>query len=179
MSILSDRDIVERLRGKVGRDKQIVINPCQYLRAVQPCSVDLHLGNELKKTDGTIIDITDEDYYLKQNEFVLGATLEYVEIPLDLCARVEGRSSIGRLGVTAHITAGFIDTGFKGNITLEITNMDENPVMLRSGMDFCQIVFETLSSPCSRPYGHENLDSKYQGSDGVVLSKYEYNEKET
>lgn len=172
MTVLSDGDIVDRLKGKYGRRQRLIIEPCNYLHDVQPCSVDLHLSNTLKKLDGETICIEEEDYTLKSNEFILGATLEYVEIPLDLVGIVEGRSSLGRLGITAHITAGYIDAGFKGNITLEIKNVSENDFILSNNMSICQLVLETLSSPVKRPYGSENLTSKYQNSEGVVLSKY-------
>ena len=174
LTILSDGDIVDRLRGKYGRRQRLVIDPCNYLHDVQPSSVDLHLGDTLKRLDGETISIEEEDYLLESNEFLLGATLEYIEIPLDLVGIVEGRSSLGRLGITAHITAGYIDPGFKGNITLEIKNVSEEGFILRKGMDICQLVLETLSSPAKRPYGSENLTSKYQNSEGVVLSKFKH-----
>lgn len=177
MSILSDKDIVDRLKGKYGRRQRLIIEPCQYLHDVQPASVDLHLGNELKTLDNKSIDISEKPYILKGNEFILGATLEYVEIPVDLVGHVDGKSSLGRLGVTAHITAGYIDPNFKGNITLEIKNVSDESFELIGGMDFCQLVLQTLTSPCKRPYGSENLTSHYQNSEGVVLSKYEYNKK--
>lgn len=87
-------------------------------------------------------------------------------------ARVEGRSSLGRLGVMVHITAGLIDPNFTGQITLEIKNVSDKDFELIHGDSICQIVFETLSSPCLRPYGSGELGSKYQNSKGVVLSKY-------
>lgn len=174
MSVLSDKDIVERLKGKYGRRQRLIIEPCNYLHDVQPASVDLHLNNELKTLDNESIDISEEAYILKADEFILGSTLEYVEIPLDLVGIVNGKSSIGRLGITIHITAGYIDPNFKGNITLEIKNVSNKPFKLMCGMPICQLVLETLTSMCKRPYGSENLKSHYQGSEGVVLSKYEY-----
>ncbi len=175
MSILSDKDIVDRLRGKMyGRKHRLIIEPCKYLHDVQPSSVDLHLGNELKTLDNKSIDISEEPYILKGNEFLLGATMEYIEIPIDLVGIVEGKSSLGRLGITAHITAGYIDPNFKCNITLEIKNVSDRPFELIGGMPFCQLVLETLSSPVKRPYGSENLSSHYQDSQGVVLSRYDY-----
>lgn len=172
--ILSDKDIVERLRGKYGRKQRLIIDPCHYLHDVQPASVDLHLGNELKLLTGESIDISEKPYTLNSGEFLLGATLEYVEMPLDLVGIVDGKSSIGRLGITAHVTAGYIDPGFKGNITLEISNVSKQSFELIGGMSFCQLVLEQLSSQVSRPYGSENLDSHYQNSEGVVLSKYKH-----
>ena len=174
MSILSDKDIVDRLRGKYGRRQRLVIDPCNYLHDVQPASVDLHLANTLKTLDGESIDISETPYTLSGDGFILGATLEYIEIPVDLVGIVEGKSSLGRLGITAHITAGYIDPNFKGNVTLEIKNESNKSFELIGGMPFCQLVLETLTSPVQRPYGHENLNSHYQDSKGVVLSKYEF-----
>lgn len=170
--ILSDKDIVNRLKGKYGRKQRLIIEPCNYLHDVQPASVDLHLGNELKLLDGTSIDISEKPYTLNSGEFLLGATLEYVEIPVDLVGVVDGKSSIGRLGITAHITAGYIDPNFKGNITLEISNVSNKPFELTGGMTFCQLILEQLTSEVARPYGSENLDSHYQNSEGVVLSRF-------
>ena len=105
-------------------------------------------------------------YVLQPGEFILGSTVEYVTIPHDLVARVEGRSSIGRLGVMVHVTAGYIDPGFKGNITLELFNCSDKPFQLNFGDCLCQIVFETLSCPCLNGY-----DGKYQGDVGTVCSR--------
>lgn len=172
--ILSDVDIVDRLRGKYGRKQRLIIEPCHYLHDVQPASVDLHLGCELKTLDNESIDIREEPYILKADEFILGSTYEYIGIPIDLVGIVDGKSSIARLGIDVHKTAGYIDPGFKGNITLEIKNNTSKAFKLVGGMCFCQLVLEKLSSPCRRPYGSENLDSHYQNSEGVILSRYEY-----
>ena len=99
--------------------------------------------------------------------------METIHVPRDLMARVEGRSSIGRLGIMIHITAGLIDPNFTGQITLEIYNASDKDFELIHGDSICQIVFETLASPCLRPYGSSELGSKYQNSKGVVNSKYE------
>ena len=169
MSILSDRDIWKYLDSG-----ELVVNPCNDID-VQPASIDLHLDDDLKSITGSVIPFDDEDcYVLKPQEFILGCTSEYVEIPDNLSGRVEGRSSIGRLGITAHITAGYIDPGFKGQITLEINNVSDKDFILKKNMNICQIVFETLTSPCIRPYGSEDLGSKYQDSEGTIASRYEY-----
>lgn len=177
--ILSDWDIVQELFG--GNLKIIPSNEDD----IQPCSVDLHLGEELKTIDGKTISLVQNDlegsfvrkpYNLQPNEFILGSTEEYVELPNYLCGQVEGRSSIGRLGVMVHITAGFIDSGFKGNITLEIYNASDKPFPLIYGESICQLVIHALSSECIRPYGSEGLNNRYQDSVGVVNSKYESRE---
>ena len=112
-------------------------------------------------------------YKIKPNEFLLGSTEETVHIPYDLVAHIDGKSSIGRLGVFIHISSGFIDSGFNGNVTLEIYNCSDKEFELYHGMNICQIVFETLTSPVEKPYGHSDLNSHYQNSNGTVLSKYE------
>ena len=166
--ILSDKTI-----------KEIILDNKVYLVSpfnpdnLQPCSIDLCLGDELKTIHGKCIDLSQDSYKLKPNEFILGSTLERVNVPYDLMGRVEGKSSIARLGVTIHITAGFIDAGFNGNVTLEIYNCSDKEFELYHGMNICQIVFETLSSRVDRPYGCKELNSHYQNSEGTVLSKYE------
>jgi dCTP deaminase len=104
-------------------------------------------------------------------EFLLGSTMEKVHIPHDLCGHIDGKSSIGRLGVFVHVSSGFIDSGFTGNVTLEIFNCSDKEFELYHGMSICQIVFETLTSPVAKPYGRRG--NHYQGSEGTVLSKYE------
>ena len=121
MSVLSDRDIVKRL-GEDLDDGAILISPCDVDLDVQPSSVDLHLGGEIKSMTGALLmDLIEEDYYiLEPNEFVLASTYEHIGVPSDLVGLVDGKSSLGRVGITAHITAGWIDPYFQGNITLEI-----------------------------------------------------------
>ena len=92
-------------------------------------------------------------------------------MPHDLCGHIDGKSSIGRLGVFVHVSSGFIDSGFTGNVTLEIFNCSDKEFELYHGMSICQIVFETLTSPVAKPYG--TRDNHYQNSEGTVLSKYE------
>lgn len=166
MMILSDASILDAIRNG-----HLVVSPIEEIQ-IQPSSIDLRLDRFILNEDGEKIDIFDESYLLQPNEFVLCSTLEYVEFPANLVGRVEGRSSIGRLGVMAHITAGFIDPGFCGNITLEIYNVSKKPFEMKYGSRFCQLVVEMLDRPCLRPYGSEGLGSKYHCSDGVVESKY-------
>ncbi len=168
MSILSDKDIKKYIENG-----ELLIEHWDE-ENLQPSSVDLHLAFILKNLDGELFDLRSKDYVLKPHQFILGSTREYVEIPYDLVGIVEGRSSLGRLGITAHITAGYIDPGFKGNITLEIANVSDKDFILKRDMNICQIVFETLSSTCEKPYGHEDLKSKYQYSIGTILSRYKY-----
>lgn len=165
MSILSDETILERL------EKDLTVTPLNP-ENIQPCSIDLHLGRSLKTIQG-------REFYLKENvylllepgDFILGSTREHVEIPNDLVGVVDGKSSLGRLGITAHVTAGYIDAGFKGNITLEIANLSDESFKLEKDMPIAQIVFHTLTSPAKRPYGTEGLNSHYQNSKGTILSK--------
>ena len=175
MTILSDKSIKKYLdEGKIG------IEPLLDKKQIQPSSVDMRLGNEFKVFKvirKPYIDPKDEEdiasymesssvnegnaFIIHPNEFALATTLEYVKVPDDLVARVEGRSSMGRLGVTMHVTAGFIDPGFEGKITLEISNIGAMPVALYPGQRVCQIVFETMTTPSELPYGHPDRNSKY------------------
>lgn len=168
--ILSDSTI----KAIITRQKVFLVNPFneEYL---QPNSVDLHLGTELKKISGKCIDLSQDSYKLKPMEFLLGSTEEKIHVPLDLTARIDGKSSIGRLGVFVHVSAGMIDAGYTGNITLEIFNASDKEFELYHGMDICQILFETLSTKVDRPYGSEGLNSHYikQYSHGTVLSRWE------
>ena len=164
MSVLSDKDILERWEEIFPYNDNLLA--CLQNR-VQPASVDLQLDKVLKNIDSETFNLDEKSMYVLQpGEFILGSTVEYVNIPHDLVARVEGRSSIGRLGVMVHVTAGYIDPGFKGNITLELFNCSDKPFQLNFGDCLCQIVFETLSSPCLNGY-----DGKYQGDKGVVCSR--------
>lgn len=182
MAILSDKTLKEYLEyGKIG------IEPLDY-NDVQPASVDLRLGDEFKVFKVTSKPYIDpkydissymetvkikegEPFIIHPNEFALATTSEYIKVPDDLVARVEGRSSMGRLGVTMHVTAGYIDPGFEGKITLEISNIGAMPVALYPGQRVCQIVFETLTTPSETPYGHPDRDSKYMGQTEPECSK--------
>lgn len=173
--ILNDTTIIEKINNN-----EIIIEPTPTDEAIQPSSIDLRLGNEfwqMIKTEETLDPRNNEPKHniikanaivIPPNEFVLGVTKEWVEIPANLCARVEGRSSIGRLGITVHITAGFIDAGFKGNIVLEIKNLSPNSILLYEDMRVCQLVFEELSGNPTRVYGEAG--NKYQNQEGVVGS---------
>ncbi|WP_407421143.1 dCTP deaminase [Methanobrevibacter sp.] len=185
MAILSDKTIREYLKeGKLG------IEPLKDEKQIQPSSVDMRLGDEFKVFKvirKPYIDPKDEEdissymesttvkkgdaFIIHPNEFALATTLEYVKIPDDLVARVEGRSSMGRLGVTMHVTAGFIDPGFEGKITLEISNIGAMPVALYPGQRVCQIVFETMTTPSEVPYGHPDRSSKYMGQTSPESSR--------
>lgn len=175
MTILSDKTIKEYLKKR-----KILINPLKDEKQIQASSVDLRLGNEFKVFKvirKPYIDPKDSEdvssymesnivkegdsFIIHPNEFALATTEEYIKVPDDLVARVEGRSSMGRLGVTMHVTAGFIDPGFEGKITLEISNIGAMPVALYPGQRVCQIVFETMTTPSIKPYGHPDRKSKY------------------
>lgn len=177
MAILSDKTIREYLE-----EGKIEIKPLLDEKQIQPSSIDMRLGDEFKVFKvirKPFIDPKDEEdiasymedttveegeaFIIHPNEFALATTLEYVKVPDDLVARVEGRSSMGRLGVTMHVTAGFIDPGFEGKITLEISNIGSMPVALYPGQRVCQIVFETMTTPSELPYGHPDRNSKYMG----------------
>ena len=106
-------------------------------------------------------------------EFVLGRTEEFVELPDDVVARVEGKSSLGRLGLIVHATAGFVDPGFRGTLTLEITNLTRVPIKLWAGKPIAQLSFMALDRPAERPYGHPDLGSHYQGQVESTESRYE------
>ncbi|MDO8649084.1 MAG: dCTP deaminase [Candidatus Peregrinibacteria bacterium] len=176
--ILSDRDIRKALDS--GRVK--IEAPDQELFThIHASSMDLRLGNIFKLYEHSkfaVLDpkhpesfqgnmrqiaIADGDSFIVQpGEFVLGVTRETITVPDDLVVRVEGRSSLGRLGIIIHSTAGFVDPGFSGTITLEISNLNRLPVALYPGMRVCQIAFEEMSSPADMPYNLKP-NSKYQG----------------
>jgi dCTP deaminase len=113
----------------------------------------------------------DEPFILHPGEFVLGQTLEWVELPDDVVARLEGRSSLGRLGLLIHSTAGYVDPGWKGNLTLELSNVANLPIALYAGMGIGQISFFAMSGPVERPYGTSGLGSKYQGQSTPTASE--------
>jgi dCTP deaminase len=183
--ILSDRELKARILAG-----DIVIEPLDDPELqIQPASVDLRLGNSFmvyKLPHVACIDSRDpksvsgytenfvipdgEGFILQPGEFALGSTLERIEVPSDLVARVEGRSSIGRIAIVVHATAGFIDPGFQGEITLELSNLGRCAVKLYPGMRISQVVFHTMTSPAERPYGEER-GSKYQGQRGPVASR--------
>lgn len=150
---------------------------------VQPASYDVRLGNDFKifeRDHNTAIDLSDPvditkhvhirngDFFtLHPGEFVLGVTQEFVNMPNDLVSRIEGKSSVGRLGILVHVTAGFIDPGFRGPITLEMASLHPLPVKLRPGKLIAQLSFERMASPAAQPYR-----GRYQNAQGVESSKY-------
>jgi len=162
--ILSDRDIDQIIKS----GKAFLVNPYNE-ELLQPNSIDLTLGWELKTLHGKSIDLRCGSYKLKPKEFILGSTFEKVHLPYDLCGHIDGKSSIGRLGVFIE-NSGFVDSGFTGNITLEIYNASDKEFELYNGMEICQILFQTLTSPVQKPYG--TRDNHYQNSDGTVMSKW-------
>ena len=169
--ILSDRDISNRLR------MDLHIDPLKDRhRQIQPASVDLRLSNSFI-LDGN--EFEQESFTLEPGDFILGSTIEEVEIPADLVGEVEGRSSWGRKGLTIHSTAGYVDPGFIGELTLEISNEGPAPVTIEHTDYICQLVLEKLHSPAERPYGHEDRDSKYQEQDGTVESRLDSEGEDT
>jgi dCTP deaminase len=168
--ILSDTDLIARLR-----DGSLVIEPLEDLDVqVQPASVDLRLGSEFRGPGASEVEVASiaRPRVLARGEMLLGTTLERVVIPHDLVARVEGRSSVGRLGLLVHATAGFVDPGFEGQITLELVNLGPQPITLEPGVRICQLTLHLLTSPASRPYGVAR-GSKYAGQRGPTSSRWE------
>ena len=156
---------------------------------VQPASIDLRLGSSFRVFHNHrigAIDLADpprnltehveiddgESFVIHPGEFVLGRTQEQVELPDDVVARIEGKSSLGRLGLIVHATAGFVDPGFKGTLTLEITNLTRVPIILWPGKPIAQLSFMALDAPAERPYGSPELGSHYQGQMAATESRY-------
>jgi dCTP deaminase len=183
MSVLSDRDIGASIEAG-----EIVIKPYDP-KDLQPSSVDLHLDRRFRvfrNNRYAYIDVRnpqpdltelltiqdDEPFVLHPGEFVLGQTLEWTELPNDLVARLEGKSSLGRLGLLIHSTAGYVDPGWKGNLTLELSNVANLPIALYYAMKIGQISFFKMSSPVDRPYGSPELGSKYQGQSEPTASAF-------
>lgn len=181
--ILSDRDI--RAAIEAGR---IVIDPFT-LDAIQPSSVDLHLDRRFRVFRNSrypYIDVREEQpdltelveidaerpFILHPGEFVLGSTLERVALPDDLVARLDGKSSLGRLGLLIHSTAGYVDPGWDGNLTLELSNVANLPITLYYGMKIGQISFQRMSSPVEVAYGDQRIGSKYRGQRDPTASLY-------
>jgi dCTP deaminase len=181
--ILSDRTIREELEA--GR---IVIEPLGE-GCVQPSSVDLHvdrlfrvfrnhtMGHIDVKQDleelTELVEIGEDDaFMLHPGEFVLGSTLERVALPDDIVARLEGKSSLGRLGLLIHSTAGFVDAGWDGHLTLELSNVANLPITIYPGMKIGQISFLQMTTAADQPYGTGTLGSKYRGQQGPTPSRY-------
>ena len=181
--ILSDRSIREAVAA--GR---IIIDPFDDA-CVQPSSVDLHLDHrflffrnhtmglidvrkDLSELTEEVSSSEDDPFILHPGEFVLGSTSERVGIPNDLVARLEGKSSLGRLGLLIHSTAGYVDAGWDGQLTLELSNVASLPITLYPGMKIGQISFVQMTTSADNPYGSSKLGSKYRGQEGPRPSRY-------
>jgi len=182
--VLSDRTIREEIsRGR------LVIDPLGD-GCIQPSSVDLRLAplfrvfrvgilprpylDVAQPMEGftELVEVAeDEPFIIQPGEFVLAATLETITLPDDIVARVDGKSSLGRLGLLIHATAGFVDPGWTGKLTLELSNVAKMPIAVRPGMRICQISFLRLSTPAERLYGSPGLGSKYQGQTEPTASR--------
>ena len=180
--LLSDRDILAEIDAK-----RIAIEPYDPAM-IQPSSVDIRLDRFFRVFDNhkyphidpavEQADLTrevepegEDAFILHPGEFVLGSTYEVCTLPDDIAARVEGKSSLGRLGLLTHATAGFVDPGFSGHVTLELANVATLPIKLYPGMKIGQLCFFRLSSPAEHPYGSEKYGSRYQGQRGPTASK--------
>lgn len=187
--VLSDRTIREEIqRGR------IIIEPLDW-SCLQPASIDVHLDRKFlvfRNSRRPYIDVRqntdditemvetegDNPFILHPGEFVLGSTLERITLPDDIVGRLEGKSSLGRLGLLIHSTAGYVDPGWQGQLTLELSNVSNLPVTLYHGMKIGQVSFLRLSTPAENPYGSEKLGSKYQGQSAPTASRYYKNFKE-
>ncbi len=184
--ILSDRSIREEIKKGT-----ISIEPF-HSECVQPSSIDIHLSSKFlvfntaqhavidvrERQDGlmNMVEVKDsEPFILHPGEFVLGSTAERVKMPNDIAGRIEGKSSLGRLGLLIHSTAGFIDPGWNGNLTLELSNVSPLPIKLFPDMKIGQISFMRMTTEVDNPYGSGNLNSKYQGQEGPNESKFYQN----
>jgi len=180
--LLSDRDIRAEIDG--GR---VRLQPYDEAM-VQPSSIDVRLDKFFRLFDNhkypfidpaedqsdltRLIEVErDEPFILHPGEFVLGSSFEVVTLPDDLAARLEGKSSLGRLGLLTHSTAGFVDPGFSGHVTLELSNVATLPIKLWPGMKVGQLCFFRLSSPAENPYGSAKYGSRYQGQRGPTASR--------
>ncbi len=180
--LLSDRDILDEIdAGRIGMEP---FDPAM----VQPASIDVRLDRYFRVFENHRYphidpaqaqdDLTrevqaegDEPFILHPGEFVLGSTYEEVSLPSDLAARVEGKSSLGRLGLLTHATAGFVDPGFSGHVTLELANVATLPIKLYPGMKIGQFCFFRMSSASEHPYGSKKYGSRYQGQRGPTPSR--------
>eukprot|EP00918_Siedleckia_nematoides_P082191 GHVU01180174.1.p2 GENE.GHVU01180174.1~~GHVU01180174.1.p2 ORF type:complete len:209 (+),score=42.63 GHVU01180174.1:206-832(+) len=184
--LLSDRDI--RAELDAGR---VALDPCEPA-FVQPASIDVRLDRFFRLFDNhryanidpsieqpeltRLVEVDPEEaFVLHPGEFVLGATYEQVTLPDDIAARLEGKSSLGRLGLLTHSTAGFIDPGFSGHVTLELSNTATLPIKLWPGMKVGQLCFFRLSSSAEHPYGSGPYLNRYQGQRGPTASRSHLN----
>ena len=182
MTVLSDRTIKEEIAA--GR---LVIQPLEE-EAIQPASVDLRLDRAFRifrVTSRAFVDVrqpvedltelvtikSEEPFVVQPGTFCLGSTIETITLPNDIVARVDGKSSLGRLGLLVHATAGYVDPGWTGKLTLELSNQSQMPIALFYGMRIAQVSFLRMSTPVDRPYGSPELGSKYQGQTGPTPSR--------
>jgi dCTP deaminase len=180
--VLSDRTIREEVAS--GR---LVVDPLE-LDCIQPASIDLHLDRVFRvfrlshrahvDVREPVEDLTevvqiedDTPFFLQPGEFVLASTLETITLPDDIVARLDGRGSLGRLGLLVHATAGYVDPGWTGKLTLELSNAAKMPIAIYCGMKIAQISFLRMSTPVERPYGSPGLGSKYQGQQEPTASR--------
>ncbi len=184
--LMSDRDIRAEIEaGRIG------LEPLD-MGLLQPSSFDVRLDRFFRLFDNhkyayidpaeEMSDLTrlvevdpKEAFILHPGEFVLGSTYEFVTLPDNIAARLEGKSSLGRLGLLTHSTAGFVDPGFNGHVTLELANVSNLPIKLWPGMKVGQLCFFQLSSPSETPYGSAKYNSRYQGQRGPTASRSFYN----
>lgn len=180
--VLSDRTI--KLEMDSGR---IIVEPCRP-EDIQPSSIDLHLGEDFqvfrnsrypyidpgREQHGLTERVTaspEEPFVLHPGEFALGTTVERIGLPEDVVGRLEGKSSLGRLGLLIHSTAGYVDPGWDGRLTLELSNVANLPILLSPGMKIGQISFSQMTTAVDRPYGHPELGSRYQGQQEATPSR--------
>ena len=180
--VLSDRTIARLLQ-----EGRIEIDPYDAA-LLQPSSVDVRVDRYFRvfrnnlypfidvkqaQEDLTeLVEVDGEPFILHPGEFVLGSTLERVRLPEDIVGRLDGKSSLGRLGLLIHSTAGFIDPGWDGHVTLELSNVANLPITIYHGMKIGQISFMQMTEPASTPYGSEAIGSKYKGQRGPTASRY-------
>lgn len=175
--VLSDGEIWDALSHTSFNIEPLTTNQ------VQPASVDLRLGGNFKRMlpTGNVIDTREgmEEKFTEWNaeyvdvhpdDFILGTTVETVNLPPDIYGEIKGRSSVGRLGIEVHKTAGVCDPGYRGELTLEITNDNPDPVRLYKGQRICQITLTKMDEPANNPYGEKD-DTKYQGQHGATTSR--------
>lgn len=184
--LYSDRDI-----ARVIKEGEVSLDP-YFPENIQPSSIDVcldrffrifnnhkytHIDPTIEQPDlTTLVEVDKEEaFILHPNEFVLASTVEFVELSDSIAARFEGKSSLGRLGLLTHATAGFIDPGFNGHITLELSNVATLPIKLTPGMKIGQLCFFGMSSPVDHPYGDSAKKSHYQNQRGPTESRYYQN----